>query len=161
MNPSVAVRKFLTLRDSPEALARGSAIGLFLGFTPLFGLKTVLSVLFAALVRGNKIAAVMGATIHDVALPFIPILWRIEYDIGFWLLSNPHRLPTALRHLHLKPQDWLSWTTFLNVGAPVLLGSLIIGAPLSALAFFAIRGVLERRHQRAAAEQLKSEGDAE
>jgi uncharacterized protein (DUF2062 family) len=34
--------KLLAIRDTPEAIAGGVAIGIFFGFTPLFGLKTAL-----------------------------------------------------------------------------------------------------------------------
>jgi len=36
--------KLLAIRDTPEAIAGGVAIGIFFGFTPLFGLKTLLAI---------------------------------------------------------------------------------------------------------------------
>src|SRR6266568_4839097 len=53
--------KLLAIRDTPQAIAGGVAIGIFFGFTPLFGLKTLLSILFAWLTRSNILAAVLGA----------------------------------------------------------------------------------------------------
>jgi len=47
--------KLLAIRDTPEAIAGGVAIGLFFGFTPLFGLKTVCAIFFAWLTRSNII----------------------------------------------------------------------------------------------------------
>ena len=35
--------KLLAIRDTPNAIAGGVAIGIFFGFTPLVGLKTLLS----------------------------------------------------------------------------------------------------------------------
>jgi len=142
---SKPLRKLFTIEDSPESIARGLAIGVLFGLTPLFGFKTLLSLLFAALARGNKIAAVVGASLHDLALPFLPVLLRAEYDIGFWLLSQPHHLPAALHHLHLRPHEWMSWTTFFSVGAPLLLGSLVIGVPIGFLVYFVTRQALGRR----------------
>jgi uncharacterized protein len=124
------------------------ATGILFGSTPLLGFKTLLSLLFAAWLRGNKIAAVVGASLHDLTLPLLPVLLRVEYDIGFWLLSQPHHLPMALHHLHLRPHEWLSWTTFFTVGAPLLLGWLVIGLPLRCLVYFARRRVLKRRPSR-------------
>lgn len=143
------LRKLFTIEDSPESIARGLALGTLLGFTPLFGFKTLFSLLLAVWLRGNKIAAVIGASLHDLALPLLPVLLRVEYDIGFWLLSQPHQLPTALHHLHLRPHEWLTWTTFFTVGAPLLLGSLVVGLPLSGLVYFATRRYLGRRAVRA------------
>jgi uncharacterized protein (DUF2062 family) len=46
-------RLFL-IRDTRQSIALGAAIGVLLGFTPLFGLKTLLALLLAALFRLNK-----------------------------------------------------------------------------------------------------------
>src|SRR6266403_1747139 len=89
--------KLLAIRDTPEAIAGGVAIGIFFGFTPLFGLKTILAILFAWLTRSNIIAAVLAGTLHDIILPLMPLIYRWEYQIGFWLLSHPHHWPASWR----------------------------------------------------------------
>src|SRR2546423_7488613 len=70
--------KLLAIRDTPEAIAGGVAIGIFFGFTPLFGLKTLSAIFFAWLTRSNILAAVLAATLHDIILPFIPMIYRLE-----------------------------------------------------------------------------------
>jgi uncharacterized protein len=75
--------KLVTLRDTPHAIAGGVAIGVFIGFTPLFGVKTLLSLGVAYLLRCNPIAAVIAVSLHDVAMPLLPVLLRMEYDISF------------------------------------------------------------------------------
>src|SRR5215467_5763703 len=87
--------KLLAIRDAPVAVAGGVAIGIFFGFTPLFGLRMLLSLFFAWLLRCNLLAAVIATTLHDVVLPFMPVVFRWEYDIGFWLLSKPHHWPAS------------------------------------------------------------------
>ena len=52
--------RLLAIRDTPEAIAGGVAIGIFLGFTPLFGLKTLGAIFLAWLTRSNIIAAVLA-----------------------------------------------------------------------------------------------------
>ena len=89
--------KLLAIRDTPNAIAGGVAIGIFFGFTPLVGLKTLLSIFVAWLTRCNILAAAIAVTLHDVALPFMPVLFRWEYNIGYWLLSDPHHWPERLR----------------------------------------------------------------
>jgi hypothetical protein len=105
--------------------------------TPLFGLKTLLALLLAPAVRGNRTAAVLGTTVHDVALPFAPALLRLEYDLGYWLLQRPHHWPAAINLHQLHPHDWLSWTTFLTTAPALLIGSLVVALP-SAFAAYAI-----------------------
>ena len=133
------------LRDQGDAVPRGFALGIALGFTPLFGVKTLLSLLLAPLVRGNRIAAVVGTTLHDVTLPLAPALLRLEYDVGFWILQRPHRWPAALQYRHLKPRDWFSWTTFITVAPPLLVGSLVVAAPVAVLAYYLVRQALRIR----------------
>jgi len=60
--------KLFVIKDTPQSIALGAAIGVFLGFTPLFGLKTLLALLLAALFRVNKIAAVVAVSLHDLLI---------------------------------------------------------------------------------------------
>ena len=145
--------KLLAIRDTPEAIAGGVAIGLFFGFTPLFGLKTLCAIFFSWLTGSNIIAAVVAGTLHDVFLPFMPLIYRWEYDIGYWLLSNPHAWPRSLRHAHLTGHAWRSWTTFLSVGRPLLLGSTICAAPLAILSFFVTKFIVAKKHRKRDAEE--------
>lgn len=119
-------------------------IGVFLGFTPLYGLKTLLALLLAAVFRGNKIAAVIGVNLHDIVLPLVPVVLGMEYELGFWLLSRPHHLPASLNLIHLPAHEWLRWTTFFDVGMPILLGSFTMGIPFGCAAYFITRSAVTR-----------------
>ena|SRR5205085_7876124 len=138
--------KLLAIRDTPEAIAGGVAIGIFFGFTPLLGLKTLSAIFFAWLTRSNLIAAILATTLHDLILPFMPVIYRWEYDVGFWLMSQPHQWPPGLRRMHWAPHAWRNWTTFFTVGRPLLVGSVICAAPVSLLAF-ALTKIIVGRHQ--------------
>jgi uncharacterized protein (DUF2062 family) len=139
--------KLLAIRDTPEAIAGGVAIGIFIGFTPLFGLKTVLTILFAWLTRSNILAAVIASAAHDVLLPLMPAIFRLEYDVGFWLLSQPHHLPPRLTRIHWQGYSMRHWTTFFTVGKPLLVGSVVCGAPF-AIVSYVLTQRLVARHQR-------------
>src|SRR3979411_1216273 len=121
--------RLLAIRDTPDAIAGGVAIGIFFGFIPLFGLKTLSAIFFAWLTRSNIIAAVLAGTLHDVLLPFMPMIYRWEYDIGYWLLSTPHVWPRSLGRMNWSGHTWPSWTTFITVGRPWLVGSAVCSAP--------------------------------
>lgn len=149
--------KLISLKDTPHAIAGGVAIGMFMGFTPLFGLKTLLCLGAAFVLRCNPIAAVVAVSLHDVVTPFWPVLLRIEYDIGYWLLSNPHTLPEHIGIHHLKLAEMLQWTTFLKVGLPLLIGSLFLSAPSAVLAYSLMLVFLKRRAARQAASETPPE----
>lgn len=140
--------KLLAIRDTPNAIAGGIAIGFFFGFTPLFGLKTLLAIGCAWLVRANILAAVVAVTLHDIALPLMPLLLRMEYQMGYWLLSSPHQFPPTM-HIHdLKAHEWMKWTTFVTVGVPLLLGSVIFSLPISILTFILSRNIITNYRKR-------------
>ncbi len=158
--------KIIALKDKPHAIAGGVAIGMFMGFTPLFGLKTVLSLGLAYLFRVNPIAAVIAVSLHDIVTPLWPVLLKVEYDIGVFVLShigNFHNIPTKTHGLHLKLGQMLEWTTFLNVGLPLLVGSLFLAAPAAAISYGITLGLLERRvrreKEREAQKKLETEPD--
>src|SRR6187431_1667572 len=65
----------MTLPDTPHSIALGSAIGMFFGFTPLFGLKTLLAFLITWAFKANKTAAVITVQLHDLLLPFVPAMF--------------------------------------------------------------------------------------
>jgi len=52
--------KLLALRDTPNAIAGGVAIGVFFGFIPVVGLKTLCAMFVAWLTRSNILAAVIA-----------------------------------------------------------------------------------------------------
>jgi hypothetical protein len=143
-------RKLMGIKDSPHAVALGVAVGIFFGFTPLLGLKTLLALGVTWLLRGNLLATVIAATSHDVLLPIVPFLMRWEYDLGYWLLSHPHVLPPHLDLHQLAPSTWLHWSTFLTAGRPLLIGSLVFAAPASGVAYALTLLWRNRAHRHAA-----------
>jgi uncharacterized protein (DUF2062 family) len=136
--------RLIHLKDKRRAIAVGASVGVFFGFIPLWGLKTLLAIGSARLLRGSLVAAAIAVTLHDVILPVAPLLLRWEYDIGYWLLHHPHELPP---HLHLHAHDpavWFHWSSFFTVGRPLLLGALVVAAPSAVVTYFLIRRLLGR-----------------
>ena len=140
--------KLLAIRDTPNAIAGGVAIGMFFGLTPLFGFKTLLSILFAWLTGCNLLAAVIAVTLHDVVLPFMPVIYRLQYDLGYWLLSHPHHWPTALRKIRWEEYTWRDWRLFLTVGKPLLLGSVVCAVPVALATFFVTKRFVVAYHRK-------------
>ena len=78
----------MTIADTPHSIALGSAIGIFFGFTPLYPLKTLLSIAVAWVFRCNKIAAAIAVTLHDVVIWAMPAIYVAEYQFGCWSTAS-------------------------------------------------------------------------
>jgi uncharacterized protein (DUF2062 family) len=138
--------KLLAIRDTPEAIAGGVAIGMFFGFTPLLGIKTLSAIFVAWLTRSNIIAAVVAGALHDLVLPFMPAIYLFEYGVGYWLLSTPHHWPhrTAIHW----GNSWREWTSFFfGMGKVCLLGSVVCATPIAMISYGVTKALIAR-HQR-------------
>ncbi|HSI13725.1 MAG TPA: DUF2062 domain-containing protein [Chthoniobacter sp.] len=131
------------LRDAPHAVAGGVAIGIFWGFTPLTGLKTLLSIFTAWVTRCSKIPAVIAVSLHDVLVPVWPIILRWEYQIGYWIINRPHQFPPRLSVGKIHMSELFRWKT-LEVLWPTFIGSLVIGIPIALICYFILKSTLER-----------------
>src|SRR5450432_1359981 len=132
--------RLVTIKDTPHSIALGVAIGIFFGFTPLWSLKTLLSIVVAWLLKSNKIAAAISVQLHDLILPFMPAIYLWEYKFGFWAMHG--HLPQRINFRTLEFRDYVHWEMFFSVGRPLLIGSLIIGLPSAAIVYFVCRGVV-------------------
>lgn len=130
----------MAIVDTPHSIALGSAIGIFLGFTPLYSLKTLLSIAVAWICRCNKIAAAIAVTVHDVAIFAMPAIYLAEYKLGCWTLGRaaPHRVHFVGFH------DYLSWHVFTRVVWPALVGSLFLAVPSAIAVYFVMRVLVTR-----------------
>ena len=136
----------MTLPDTPHAIALGSAIGMAFGFSPLFGLKTILAFLITWACRANKTAAVITVQLHDLLLPFVPAMFFWQYKLGMWAMY--HRLPQRTGFRRVALSEWMEWTTFLTLGRPILVGSLFFAVPAAIVVYVGLRAVLIRSRAR-------------
>src|ERR1700750_1608187 len=134
--------RLVTIADTPHSIALGSAIGIFFGFTPLWSLKTLLSIGVAWIFKSNKIAAAIAVTLHDIFLPLLPAIYFWQYRIGMRVLHGRPEHRAAFHHLSFH--DLMTWPGFVRVGWPLLLGSLFLAIP-SAIATYLIMRMLVSR----------------
>lgn len=128
----------INIADTRHSIALGSAIGIFFGFTPLYPLKTLLSIGVAWILRCNKIAAAIAVTLHDVLIWAMPAIYVAEYQLGCWTLqrSPAHRV----HFLQFGLRDYLHWHVFSRVVWPIFwpafVGSLFLAIPSAIIVYF-------------------------
>ena len=136
----------VAIADTPHSIALGSAIGIFFGFTPLYPLKTLLSIAVAWISRCNKIAAAIAVTVHDVVIWAMPAIYLAEYHLGCWTL---HRSPAQRVHFRqFGLRDYMHWHVFSRVVWPTFwpafVGSLFLAIPSAMLVYFLMRVLVSR-----------------
>ena len=119
------VLRLLRLRAHPDEIAKGFALGIFIGMTPTIGGQMLIAVFFAMLLCQNKIAAAIAVWISNpLTAPFI---YGLEYETGRYLLGMERV------QLHLSPEA-LSKLGY-DILVPMCLGSLIYGVLLMAISY--------------------------
>ncbi len=132
----------MTIADTPHSVALGSAIGMFFGFTPLYPLKTLLSIVVAWICRCNKVAAAIAVTLHDVLIFAMPAIYFAEYKLGCRVLHRPPPM-----HIHLGRigfRDYVNWHLFSRWIWPALIGSLFLAIPAAIAAYLLMRLLVSR-----------------
>lgn len=74
--------KFLRLPGDPQAIARGVAIGIFIGITPTVPLHTILVLSICLLFKASKVAGIVSAMLVSNPLTFF-----VQYYLS-WLIGT-------------------------------------------------------------------------
>ena len=116
--------KLFRTNDTPQKIAFGLGIGVFLGILP--GVGPLAGFIAATLLRANKAAAVLGALLTNTWTSLLTIVLAIKIGAAIKGL-NWHDLYNQWQIL-LKDFHWkyLFRSTFLEILLPVLIGYLVI-----------------------------------
>uniref|UniRef100_A0A7C3J5R1 DUF2062 domain-containing protein n=1 Tax=candidate division WOR-3 bacterium TaxID=2052148 RepID=A0A7C3J5R1_UNCW3 len=112
---------------SADQIANGFAIGVFIGFLPLYGFQTILSIVAAFIFKKvNKISLITATQLF--LPPVIPIVVFLNYLAGSFIL---YRKISFLKITSLE--DILTYIK------PILLGSLFVGFFFAILSKYLIK----------------------
>ena len=151
-------RRLLAIDDPPERTALAFSIGVFIAFSPLLGLHTILATLVAFIFRFNKIAIYAGTFINNPFLTLVPIIIA-SYAIGAFLLGKPLRIPDEgvelLTHPAIFTGDYYRQIFFQSWGIVKLfaVGGTVLSVVCSLLAYPLTLKALRRYRQRKLKEQ--------
>lgn len=141
------------LPDSPHRIARGIFAGVYVSFTPFYGLHFVAAAILAKTMRGNILAALL-ATFFGNPLTFPLIAWA-SLRLGHWMLGTRYRegdadtLVSKFGHAARElwhntgalftpdKAHWHGLGKFYNdVFLPYLVGGLVPGILVATLAYY-------------------------
>jgi hypothetical protein len=139
------IRKILHLGDSPQRTALAFALGVFIAFTPTYGLHG-LSVLVCAWAFRLNFVAMMTGNLLNNPWTFLPI---IASSMWVGLLLDPVGPPPDIDWIAFKSFTWVEkfhmlWTHFRPYLVPFALGHIILGV-IAAFAGYVVAYVGIRR----------------
>jgi hypothetical protein len=144
----VKFHQLLDARDAPHSIAGGTAIGVFFGFIPVFGLKTLCAMGISMLTRCSVVASVIGVSLHDILLPIWPLILRYQFQLGFWILSQPHHFAPKLTRNDFKLSELLQWDNFVDIGLPLAIGGIVVAIPMAILTYLVLLVFMRYRASR-------------
>jgi uncharacterized protein (DUF2062 family) len=142
----------LHVDDPPHQLALGVALGIFMAFTPTVGLQTVFVLLFAWLLKANKVVGLPLVWITNPAT-IVPIYYTC-YVIGRAILGHPGVGNQFWSELSQRPEGWWNTVTFLwkrlmEIAEPLWVGCILVstiaGVVSYAVVYVAIRWYRAKR----------------
>jgi len=128
------ILKFSSKGLSTNEIAFGIALGNFIGFIPVMGTHTLVAIGLAYVLRLNTLIVILGTQISNpISYPFQLF---ITAEIGNLILHGGLLDMKFSKDINYY-LDHLVW--------PIVLGSLVLGAIVSGLSYFLVRGFLRRR----------------
>ena len=133
--------KILRLDDPPERIARGAAIGVFMGIFPTFGAGILLAVAAAFVLKANKAASVIGSFIMNPLTS--PFFWSLSAIIGAAIFNEDASKITGAIY-GTNGESILS--NLSHVTLIFVCGNLIISITFTAATYFLVKkGVIGHR----------------
>ena len=131
--------RFIRLKASPEKLAWGMALGMFISTTPTFGIQMALGVVLAAIFRVSKLAAVIGVQVTNAFTA--PLIYAGTYYLGALILNKPFK-KEYLENISLSSL----WDLGPAVFASLWVGGVIVGVILAFIGYFMVIGIDTKAH---------------
>ncbi len=127
--------RLLALDDTPERIALAFAVGVFLAFSPLLGLHTLLGLIVAFFFGLNRVAVLVGLFVNNPWTLF-PIYAAATY-VGGLLIGFPSSPP--LPHFGWSKlwqgSFWVDLTRQWRLLAPLAVGSIILSVLFAVLSY--------------------------
>ena len=131
------MRSILTLDSHPGHISAGFAVGVFISFTPFFGLHSILAIIAAFILRINKVTCLTGAWVNT---PFtvVPVLMA-SYRLGEHILGHqPDKI--VLKDLSFSYAIEL----LQSHGAPLLIGTSLFGFAAALVSYAVLYYIIVR-----------------
>ena len=170
LRPMLRFVKFRLLHvdDSEQRMARGIAAGVFVAYSPFFGLHMLLALILAQLIRANKALAVMAVWLSNpltfafvyypsyllgrLILPLLHQKPQVDPDQVQHLLNKTFSLRYMLSNLFSADYWKQAAAVFTKIGLETCIGGVLLGTLLGLvsywISFYFIIGYRTRKQNR-------------
>lgn len=156
------LRALMGVDEKPERTALAYSIGVFVGFSPLLGLHTILGIVLAFLFRLNRIAVLLG--VYSNAPWWMVPFYGFAAWLGYQLLGVPEgsTLPAFEWGNLIQVSFWQGLASDWRLLIPAFLGSFLLSMLLAVIAYPVSLRLLRRyRNVRANWKRSKAKSGAQ
>ena len=152
------IKWLLMLDDTPHSIALGAAVGIFISFTPTFGLHMALVMGLSLVIRMNRTAGLAAAWLNN-PLTVVPVFF-FNYLIGALVMFHAPMTWGHFREVFAAAIVHETWyhnlgacllavgRVTLEIAIPLWVGSLIVATTLSVPTYFVVRRLAEKYQSR-------------
>lgn len=141
--------KILRIDDSTEKIARGAALGAFIGLMPTLGVGFILCIIFSFLLKVNKVAAIIASFVMN---PFTaPLVWSGSIYIGKFIIWRE----TASEVFYGTGSEGII-KEIGHIPLAFVTGNTIIASFFSAIIYLIVKKGIIQHRKRKATRKLKS-----
>lgn len=145
--------RLLRINDTPEKIAKGAALGVFLGIYPTFGLGIILAWIGSYVMGWNKAASVVGSLIMNPLTT--PFFWTLSAVVGGFIFNQDSRL----LYNEIKAGDFFAnggMLGSLKTSALIYIaGNTIVAALFSILTYFIVKDRIIKHRKRLHEKRLR------
>ncbi len=122
-------------KENPQVFSKSFAFGVFIGATPLVGLHTIISYLWARIFKKNFLAVFAGSCIPTGTPIQMAFVYFFEYKVGLYLLGLGSPI-----YLHIKDFKKINnfYTLDKYILKPLWYGSIFIAIIAGVITYFVV-----------------------
>ena len=153
------LRQLLLLDEPPERTARTFGFGVFISFSPLIGLHTLIAMVILLFVRLNRLSFLAGV-FSNTPWTVAPML-ALGTGLGAFVLGSDATLPELSSETLASGQCWSALTADAwNLLVPFMLGNLILSAVLAVIGYLMLKSFLLRHRSHRSGDGVAPPPDA-
>ena len=147
---------FVRKEDSPERIAHGFAMGIFIGFIPIIPFQTISIIMICTFFKTNKLAGILGSTAITNPLLAMPVFYG-QHFLGRIVIPKDFSYSSFLRLF-----TEFSFANINEIGSElltlfkmVLFGGVIAGIITYPVFYYLVKSYIIRFREKALARRLK------